>query len=128
MKTIAITLIVLLTAVIQKPEEKKWQLDKSHSSINFAVDHLMVSETTGKFEDYTLEVKADKNDFSDASFSFTAKVNSINTNETKRDEHLKQEDFFDAAKFPVINFKSKSFKKVKSVRQLAKSAQTPSQQ
>ena len=113
MKTIAITLIVLLTAVIKKPEEKKWQLDKSHSSINFAVDHLMVSETTGKFEDYTLEVKVDKNDFSDASFSFTAKVNSINTNETKRDEHLKQEDFFDAAKFPVINFKSKSFKKVK---------------
>ena len=113
MKTIAITLIVLLTAAIQGPEEKKWQLDKSHSSINFAVDHLMVSETTGKFEDYTLEVKAQKEDFSDASFSFTAKVNSINTNEPKRDEHLKQEDFFDAAKFPVITFKSNSFKKVK---------------
>lgn len=113
MKTIAITLIMLLNVAIQAMEDRKWQLDKSHSSINFAVDHLMVSETTGKFEDYSLEVKSSKEDFSDAFFSFTAKVNSINTNDPKRDEHLKQEDFFDAEKFPVITFKSKSFKKVK---------------
>ncbi|HEX9980876.1 MAG TPA: YceI family protein [Flavobacterium sp.] len=114
MKTIATALIVLLVTPAVKPPTKQWQLDKSHSSISFAVDHLLVSETIGKFEDYSLEVKSDKEDFTDASFSFTAKVNSINTNEPKRDEHLKQEDFFDAAKYPLITFKSTSFRKLKA--------------
>lgn len=113
MKTIVTSLAALLIITVNSPEAKQWQLDKSHSSINFAIDHLMVSETVGKFEDYTLEVKADKEDFTDASFSFTAKINSINTNEPKRDEHLKQEEFFDAKKYPTISFKSKSFKKLK---------------
>lgn len=113
MKTIVTSLIAILTTTVNFPEAKQWQLDKSHSSINFAIDHLMVSETTGKFEDYILEVRADKEDFTDASFSFTAKVNSVNTNDLKRDEHLKQEDFFDSKKYPTITFKSKSFKKVK---------------
>lgn len=93
-------------------QNTEWNLDKSHSTIGFAIDHLMISETTGKFEDYTLNVKSDNSDFTDAKFSFEAKVKSVNTNDAKRDEHLRSTDFFNADKYPTILFVGKKFQKV----------------
>lgn len=90
-----------------------WDLDVSHSSINFAVDHMVVSETTGKFDKFTLDVKSDKEDFSDATFNAVIQADSINTADAKRDEHLKNEDFFDVKKYPTISFTGKKFEKVK---------------
>ena len=90
-----------------------WALDASHSSVQFSVSHLVISETTGKFKKYDVSVQADKADFSDAKISFTADVNSIDTENADRDKHLKSDDFFNAEKFPQIKFVGKSLKKGK---------------
>ncbi|MBS1618507.1 MAG: polyisoprenoid-binding protein [Bacteroidetes bacterium] len=91
---------------------QSWTLDKTHSSINFSVSHMVVSEATGNFKDFSGEVKSEKSDFSDLGVNFTIKVASINTDDEKRDGHLKSPDFFDAAKFPDITFKSTNIKKI----------------
>jgi polyisoprenoid-binding protein YceI len=98
---------LMLTATSQT----KWKLDASHSKLGFSVTHMMVSETEGKFKIYegTVDSKTDM-DFSDAKIEFSADVNSINTEDEKRDGHLKSPDFFDAAKYPKITFKSTSMK------------------
>jgi polyisoprenoid-binding protein YceI len=90
----------------------KWALDRVHSGMSFAVSHMVVSETKGKFDDFAVNVTSDKEDFSDAKVEVTIKVESVNTDEKKRDGHLKSPDFFDAAKFPTMTFKSKEMKKV----------------
>lgn len=88
-----------------------WKLDDSHSKLGFAVTHMMVSETEGKFKVYegTAVSKTDM-DFTDADLNFSADVASINTENEKRDGHLKSPDFFDAEKYPKITFKSISMK------------------
>ncbi|MBY0245942.1 MAG: YceI family protein [Sphingobacteriaceae bacterium] len=112
-KTILVGFIALATTGVSFAQKTVWNLDKSHSQINFAVDHLVISETTGKFNDFSINVKADKADFTDVVVDFTAQIKSINTDDTKRDEHLKGSDFFNAEKFPTITFKGKKFTKVK---------------
>ena len=89
-----------------------WTLDKSHSSVNFSVTHMVVSEVDGSFKDFSAEVKSDKPDFSDLSTTFTLQTASVNTADEKRDGHLASADFFDAAKYPTIVFKSASVKKI----------------
>src|ERR1700722_16137395 len=91
--------------------QSAWTLDKAHSSVNFSVTHMMVSEVDGSFKDFTADVKSDKPDFSDLNVAFTIQVASVNTDNDKRDGHLKSPDFFDADKFATITFKSTSLKK-----------------
>jgi polyisoprenoid-binding protein YceI len=91
---------------------QSWNLDKSHSSVNFGVTHMVVSEVNGNFKDFSGEIKSEKADFSDMSTNFTIQVASVNTENEKRDGHLKSEDFFDAAKYPTITFKSTGVKKL----------------
>ncbi len=94
--------------------QTNWKIDNSHSKMGFMVTHLMVSETEGKFKIYegTVQSKSDL-DFTDAKIEFSADVNSINTDDEKRDGHLKSPDFFDAEKNPKIIFKATSMKPTK---------------
>jgi polyisoprenoid-binding protein YceI len=82
-----------------------WNVDPSHSGLNFSVKHLMVSKVRGRFGSFTgtLEVASDP---LQSSVSATANVDSISTGDQGRDDHLKSPDFFDAATFPTIEFKS----------------------
>jgi polyisoprenoid-binding protein YceI len=82
-----------------------WTIDKVHSKIGFSVSHMVVSETEGVFKDYTATVISKSNDFNGAEVNFTAKVASIDTDNEKRDNHLRSSDFFDAEKYPDITFK-----------------------
>lgn len=91
---------------------QNWTLDKSHSNLAFTVTHMMLSEVDGKFQDFDVKMTSNKPDFTDAQINLTADVNSIYTNQEKRDGHLKSADFFDAAKHPTLAFKSKSISKV----------------
>lgn len=95
-------------------QSQEWTLDGSHSSINFAVDHMVISETTGKFDRFEVAVKADRPDFVDAKFNATVHANSINTFDAKRDEHLKAPDFFDVQKYPTITLEGKKFERQKN--------------
>lgn len=83
-----------------------YKIDASHSEITFKVKHLMITNVTGSFQQFDASMEASATDFSDASIQFTAEVNSISTNNTQRDEHLKSDDFFAAATYPTIQFKS----------------------
>ncbi|HWY37610.1 MAG TPA: YceI family protein [Bacteroidia bacterium] len=96
-----------------KAQNQSWNLDKTHSSVGFSVEHMVVSETTGQFNDFTADVKADKEDFTDVTGTLTVQVSSVDTKDAKRDGHLKSPDFFDAEKYPTITFEIKQFSKVK---------------
>jgi len=89
-----------------------YTMDKAHSSVGFTITHLSISDIDGSFKTFDAKLTSSKEDFSDATFDFTADVNSINTDNEKRDGHLKSPDFFDVAKFSTITFKSKTVKKV----------------
>lgn len=90
--------------------QTKWKLDKGHSSLRFSVNHMVVSEAEGTFKNWDGTVEQTKADFTDAKISFTADVNSINTDNERRDGHLKSDDFFNAEKFPTIKFEGTSMK------------------
>lgn len=97
-----------LFAGITASAQTKWKLDKSHSSVRFSVTHMVVSEAEGTFKMWDGTVEHSKPDFSDAKISFTVDVNSINTDNERRDGHLKSDDFFNAEKFPTMKFESTS--------------------
>ncbi|PJB00337.1 MAG: polyisoprenoid-binding protein [Ignavibacteriales bacterium CG_4_9_14_3_um_filter_30_11] len=101
---------LLITQTLAQTSE--WKIDKSHSKIGFTVTHLLISEVDGIFNDFQGTITTNNNNFENALIEFTLKANSIYTDNTKRDNHLKSADFFDADKFPEINFKSTSFTKV----------------
>ncbi|MBX2963660.1 MAG: YceI family protein [Cyclobacteriaceae bacterium] len=82
-----------------------WKIDNVHSKIGFSVTHMVVAETEGSFKDYSGAVVSKNEDFSDAEVTFSAKVASIDTDNEKRDGHLKSGDFFDTEKFPEVTFK-----------------------
>ena len=90
---------------------KTWNVDKMHSAVKFSVSHLVVSEVDGSFKIFDGSMVADNADFSNAKINFSVDVNSINTDNTSRDGHLKADDFFNAEKYPAMTFKSTSFKK-----------------
>jgi polyisoprenoid-binding protein YceI len=87
----------------------KWTVDKPHTSIRFAVSHMVVAETEGTFKVFDGTVEHSKADWSDAKINFNVDVNSINTDNENRDKHLKSDDFFNAEKFPAITFAGTSF-------------------
>lgn len=82
-----------------------YTIDKPHTSVGFKVKHVMVSNTKGNFTDFDGSFEYDEATKTLKSLNGTIKATSINTDNQKRDEHLKSADFFDVAKYPDITFK-----------------------
>jgi polyisoprenoid-binding protein YceI len=93
-------------------QEKGWTLDKSHSKVEFSIVHMALSEVTGRFKEFDITFTSSQENFSDAMVNATINVASISTDQERRDNHLKGEDFFNAADYPTIQFTGKSFDKV----------------
>ncbi len=87
----------------------KWAVDKAHSNVKFSVTHMVVSDVEGSFKLFDGSMEHSKPDFSDASIDFSVDVSSINTDNERRDGHLKNDDFFNAEKFSQMKFVSTSF-------------------
>lgn len=85
-----------------------YDLDNSHTSLIFGVSHFGYSFTYGRFNRLSGEFSFDKETPTDSSFKFEIETSSVDTNDTKRDEHLRGPDFFDAKQFPKITFESTS--------------------
>ncbi|WP_224994606.1 YceI family protein [Cesiribacter sp. SM1] len=97
----------------------KWTIDPAHSEIQFKVKHLMITTVTGNFKDYALDVITEGEDFTKTTqIVFTADVNSINTQNEQRDNHLKSDDFFDAINHGQIKFIGKRLETAGSDYQL----------
>lgn len=87
-----------------------YKIDSEHAAVIFKVDHLGVAPAYGRFNDPTGTIVLDKEDPTQSSFTFEVKTENVDTDNEKRDAHLKSPDFFDAKQFPTITFKSKSVK------------------
>jgi polyisoprenoid-binding protein YceI len=85
----------------------KWIIDPTHSEVAFKVKHLVISTVTGYFRKFEGAAESTSEDFNGASVTFSLDVNSIDTNQSDRDQHLKSADFFDTASFPSIAFAGK---------------------
>src|SRR6187431_3249041 len=84
----------------------QWQIDTSHSEINFKVRHLMISSVKGAFRKFNAEISSEGESFGEGEIDLEIDVTSIDTGDASRDTHLRSGDFFDAEKFPTIKFKS----------------------
>lgn len=89
----------------------EYKIDPNHSSVNFAVTHMMVSTVNGRFNTFEGKILFDDKDVSKSSVTVTIKTTSINTDNTSRDTDLRSAGFFDVEKFPEITFQSKSVEK-----------------
>ncbi len=107
-----IILIATAMALSAATFAQTWTVDKAHSQLGFVIPHLGISEIGGSFARFDSKFTSSKDDFSDAVIELTAETGSIYTGNDQRDNHLKSPDFFNAAQFSTITFKSKSFTKV----------------
>jgi polyisoprenoid-binding protein YceI len=89
-----------------------WEIDPMHTSAQFAVRHLVISTVRGKLGKVTGVVNLDDSDLTKSSVQTTIDATGIDTDETKRDEHLRSADFLDVATHPTVTFNSKKVEKV----------------
>src|SRR5262245_4083625 len=89
----------------------EWDFDASHSSAQFSVRHMMVTDVRGEFGKLTGRVVLDDKDLTKSQVEASIDASTINTREPKRDGHLKSADFFDVEKNPTLTFKSTAIKK-----------------
>ncbi|MBN1337784.1 MAG: YceI family protein [Bacteroidales bacterium] len=87
----------------------KWVVDRAHSEVLFKAKHLVISTVTGQFNEFDAGLEMEEDSMDNANAWFTASVNSVSTNNTDRDNHLKSADFFNAESFPEIRFESVEF-------------------
>ncbi|QIA09067.1 YceI family protein [Draconibacterium halophilum] len=109
MKTLTYLLLVVfnLYAANLMAQETKWVADKAHTKIKFSATHMAISDVDGKFSDYNVEVFADGQDFDGANVKVTIDAKSIDTDNSKRDEHLRSDEFLGVSQYPEIKFTGK---------------------
>ncbi len=93
-------------------EKIKWNIDASHSEIDFSVKHLMVAKVRGHFADFDASIYTTGDDFMSAEIDFWLDPASITTGDAARDTHLKGADFFDVEKHKEIHFTANTYENV----------------
>jgi len=106
----------LLLAAASAFAQSTYAIDPAHSSAEFSVRHMMVSNVKGAFNKFTATVEGSPADPATAKINATIEVASVDTREPKRDEHLRSADFFDAAKHPQMTFVSTKVEKVSATK------------
>ena len=85
-----------------------WDVDLAHSSLEFAVRHMVISTVKGTFSDFTVEPHIDADDIARSTGTVKVNVASLDTHEPRRDTHLRSADFFDVERFPIMTYAVKS--------------------
>ena len=101
---------LLMLALAATVAAATYEVDPVHSSVIFKIQHLGTSWTYGRFNDISGSIEMDAAKPEASSVTFTVKVDSVDTGNAKRDQHLKSPDFFNAKQFPEITFKSTAVK------------------
>jgi polyisoprenoid-binding protein YceI len=112
MKRFLIVFFAVFTVTALATAQSEWKLDKANSSVAFNVRHMVISEVSGNFRDFSIDLKSEKEDFSDATVESTIQAASISTDNKYRDNDLRSDNFFNAEKYPEIKFKSTKFEKL----------------
>ena len=100
-------LAILSAATIARGADE-YTLDPMHSGVNFKISHLGLSWIHGRFDEISGHFTIDPQDPGSSSFEMTINAESVDTNNKKRDDHLRSPDFFNAKQFPTMTFKSTS--------------------
>jgi polyisoprenoid-binding protein YceI len=106
----AVAITVLSTFSVNAQDATMWKIDKSHTSVNFSINHFF-SSVPGKFTDFDGVIHFDPNNLKGSEADFSVAINSINTDDAKRDKHLQSKDFFDAETYSNLSFHSTTFEK-----------------
>ncbi len=93
-----------------------WDIDPAHSSLEFAVRHMVVSTIKGTFSAFAVESDIDQEDMTKSRGTVAVDVASLDTREARRDAHLRSADFFDVERFPTMTFAMKSVERRTSDR------------
>jgi polyisoprenoid-binding protein YceI len=106
-KIIALSSLVCFLQSSALAANTEWKIDPLHTKASFTVKHMMISNVRGEFAKVSGTAHYDGQSLANSNVSAVIDASSVNTNEPQRDQHLKSPDFFDAAKYPTITFKSK---------------------
>jgi len=113
-RPLAVLLVAPVLALAAAPARgDEYVVDDVHSSMSFQISHLGISWVHGRFNKFSGTFTLDKASPEKSHFEMTIPVDSIDTNQKMRDDHLRNADFFDVQKYPSIIFKSTSVKPVK---------------
>ena len=89
----------------------KWGIDPVHSEIGFKIKHLMITNIKGVFKEFDASIYTTNEDFLTAEIDFRMNPASVDTGDAKRDEHLKNPDFFDVENYKQVTFKGNTLEK-----------------
>ena len=107
----ALAMIVVTCGTMARGAET-YTVDPVHSSISFMISHAGISNIHGRFNDFSGKITIDTADPAKSSFAVSIPIESIDTNNVKRDEHLRAPDYFNAKQFPTMSFQSTKVKAV----------------
>lgn len=93
-----------------------WKIDPAHTRVGFVIRHMMIAKVRGRFESYDGSVDLDTDNLAASQVKGTVDVNSINTGDEQRDEHLRSADFFDVENYPQMRFRGTSIEAAGSDR------------
>jgi polyisoprenoid-binding protein YceI len=86
----------------------KWNLDPTHSEITFKVRHMMISNVKGEFKNFNINLESEDDNFNNVKSHAEIETDSVNTNNTDRDNHLQSAEFFNSEQYPKITFEANS--------------------
>ena len=95
-----------MAVLTQAQTTTNWKIDTSHSTVEFAVKHMMFTTVKGRFTDVTGTIAFDPNDPVNGRADITIDASTVDTRDAKRDAHLRSADFFDVEKFPTLTFRT----------------------
>ena len=106
-KLVIISFMMLFFSVNLFSQTGNWDIDLSHYKVGFSVSHMVISDVEGRFTEFTASAVT-KKDGSLEKIEATINIKSVNTDNQKRDDHLRSDDFFASEKYPEMKFVSKS--------------------